>query len=86
MEQAATSGLTTLFAQLGVGGLMLAIIICGALWYLKASKELRDEKRDVISDLKAEIEKLATENKKLNSDLLDCQFPDRNRGVGDDRP
>lgn len=85
MEQAAASGLTTLFAQLGVGGLMLAIIICGALWYLKASKELRDEKRDVISDLKAENEKLAAENKKLTKDLLDCQYPER-RQVNDDRP
>lgn len=76
MEQAATGALTNLFAQLGIAGLILAILIAGALWYLKASKDLRDEKRSVIADLKAENKDLLAENKKLERELLKCQFPE----------
>lgn len=84
MEQAAASTLTGLFAQLGVGGLVLAIIVAGAAWYLKASKELRAEKRDVITELKEDIQKLTTERDDLKEKLLDCRFPNRSGGVSDE--
>lgn len=85
MEQAAASTLTGLFAQLGVAGLVLAILIAGAGWYLKASKDLRTEKRDVITDLRDDIDKLTAERDKLKEDLLDCRFPNRHGGVTDEQ-
>lgn len=85
MEQAAASTLTGLFAQLGVAGLVLAILIAGAGWYLKASKDLRTEKRDVITDLREEINKLTVERDALKEALYDCRFPNRNRGVNNEQ-
>lgn len=88
MEQAATNTLAGLFAQLGVAGLILAVLIAGAAWYLKASRELREEKRGVINSLEAKIEKLREEIKdltlerdRLQRELLDCQYPERGGGV-----
>ncbi|POH58258.1 hypothetical protein [Arthrobacter glacialis] len=85
MEQAAASTLTGLFAQLGVAGLVLAILIAGAGWYLKASKDLRTEKRDVITDLREDIHKLTVERDALKEALLDCRFPNRNGGVNNEQ-
>lgn len=84
MEQAATNTLAGLFAQLGIAGFILAVLIAGAVWYLKASKELRDEKRGVIADLREEVESLRTQRDDLQEALLDCKFPNRNRGVTDE--
>lgn len=81
MEQAAAGTLTGLFAQLGIAGLVLAVLIAGAAWYLKASKELRAEKRDVISGLKKENDDLRTQRDDLQEALLDCKFPNRNGEV-----
>ena len=84
MEQAAAGTLTGLFAQLGIAGFILAGLIAGAVWYLKASRDLRDEKRGVIADQDAKIETLRAELKErdakivdLTRALLDCQFPGR---------
>ena len=84
MEQAAASTLTGLFAQLGIAGFILAVLIAGAVWYLKASRDLRDEKRGVIKTQDAKIETLRAEIKErdakivaLTEALLDCQFPGR---------
>jgi len=85
VEQAAATTLTGLFAQLGIAGLVLAILIAGAAWYLKASKELRTEKRDVITDLRTEIKDLTAERDELKEALYDCRFPNRNRGVTDEQ-
>lgn len=91
MEQAATAGLTTLFAQLGVGGLVIAILVGCAVWWLKASKDLRTEKRGVIEQLETklavrdtQIEELKAERDQLRRDLLNCQFPDREQVMRDD--
>lgn len=84
MEQAAAGTLTGLFAQLGIAGFILAVLIAGAVWYLKASKDLRGETRGVIAELKADNtalknELVASETKvsDLTRALLDCQFPGR---------
>lgn len=84
MEQAAATTLTGLFAQLGAAGLFLALLVAAGGWYLKASKDLRAEKRDVIRDLNADLDKVTTERDKLKEDLLDCRFPNRNGGVNDE--
>lgn len=88
MEQAAAASLSSLFAQLGVAGLILAVLIAGAAWYLKASRELREEKRGVITSLEAKIDRLRAEIKdltlerdQLKRELLDCQYPDRSGGA-----
>lgn len=85
MEQAATASLSSLFAQLGVAGFILAVLIAGAVWYLKASKDLREEKRSVIADLKKENDELRTQRDDLTEALLDCRFPNRNGGVTDEQ-
>lgn len=85
MEQAAAASLSSLFAQLGVAGLILAVLIAGAVWYLKASKDLREEKRNVIADLKKENEDLRGQRDDLTEALLDCRFPNRNGGVDDEQ-
>lgn len=77
MEQAAASTLTGLLAQLGIAGIILAVLIAGAVWYIKASRDLRDEKRDVIADLRAELEKVTQERNKYFEELLDCRYPGR---------
>lgn len=77
MDQAATNTLTGLFAQLGVAGIILAVLIAGAVWYLKASKDLREEKRDVIAELRTENRELTIERDRLKRELLDCQYPGR---------
>lgn len=84
MEQAAASTLTGLFAQLGIAGFILAVLIAGAVWYLKASRDLRDEKRGVIAGLETKVDKLRVEIKeltlerdRLKRELLDCQYPGR---------
>lgn len=84
MEQAAAASLSSLFAQLGVAGFILAVLIAGAVWYLKASKDLREEKRNVIADLKEENDTLRTQRDDLQEALLDCKFPNRNGGVNDE--
>lgn len=84
MEQAAAASLSSLFAQLGVAGFILAVLIAGAVWYLKASKDLREEKRNVITDLKKENDVLREQRDDLQEALLDCKFPNRNRGVDDE--
>ncbi|GAA5229277.1 hypothetical protein [Arthrobacter cryoconiti] len=82
MESA--SAFTGILAQLGFAGLTLIGIIAGLGWYLKTSKDLREEKRGVIASLElkikdreAEIEKLMSRNTDLTRALLDCQFPGR---------
>lgn len=77
-----------LFAQLGIAGVILAVLIAGAAWYLKASKELREEKRGVIAELEAKIDKLrgevkdiAAERDRIQKELLDCQYPERRGGA-----
>lgn len=84
MEQAAATTLTGLFAQLGIAGIILSVLIAGAVWYLKASKDLREEKRNVIADLKAENNALRVQRDDLQEALLDCKFPDRNGTVTDE--
>lgn len=88
MEQAAASTLSGLFAQLGIAGVILAVLIAGAFWYLKASKDLRDEKRGVIADLESKVDKLRGEIKELTQErdrlkreLLDCQYPGRSEAT-----
>ncbi|ALE91810.1 hypothetical protein AOC05_04895 [Arthrobacter alpinus] len=76
MEAAAAGTLTGLFAQLGIAGIILAVLIAGAVWYLKASKDLREEKRSVISDLKAELKAATDERNRLQMELYRCQYPE----------
>lgn len=76
MEAAATGTLTGLFAQLGIAGLILAILIAGAAWYLKASKDLREEKRGVIADLRTELKAATDERNRLQMELYKCQYPE----------
>ncbi|WP_343317798.1 hypothetical protein AAFM46_11055 [Arthrobacter sp. TMP15] len=81
MEQAAAASLSSLFAQLGVAGFILAVLIAGAVWYLKASKELREEKRTVITDLKAELKAATDERNRLQMELYNCQYPEWREAV-----
>lgn len=81
MEAEAAATLAGLFAQLGIAGIILAVLIAGAAWYLKASRELREEKRSVIADLKIEVEALRMQRDTLQEALLDCKFPNRNGAV-----
>jgi len=80
VEQAATNTVTGIFAQLGIAGLILAVLIAGAVWYLKASRDLRDEKRSVIGDLRTELEKVTKDRDKYLEELLDCRYPGRKDG------
>ncbi|NVM97837.1 hypothetical protein [Arthrobacter sp. SDTb3-6] len=75
MEQAASTTITGLLAQLGIAGIILAVLVAGAAWYLKTSKELREEKRGVISDLEAKVRELESEKSRLQRELYKCQFP-----------
>lgn len=84
MEQAAASALSGIFAEYGPYGAMLLILIVGVGWYTKTAKEFREERRGVIADLRKEIKELTTERDNLKSDLLDCQFPNRNGGVSNE--
>ncbi|MBW4094578.1 MAG: hypothetical protein HIU81_03885 [Acidobacteria bacterium] len=79
MEQAATGTIAGIWAQLGIGGLILSILITGAAWYLKVSKELREEKRGVIRSKDEEIDRLRDELNRTREELLDCRFPKRHR-------
>ena len=81
MEQAATDTLSGLFAQLGIAGFILAVLIAGAVWYLKTSKDLREEKRGVIKELTAELEKVRQERDGYLEELLDCRYPGRRDGT-----
>ncbi len=83
MEQAAASTLTGLFAQLGIAGLILAVLIAAAVWYLKTSKDLREEKRSVISDLKTELKAATDERNRLQMELYKCQYPEWREVVDD---
>ncbi|MBG6085804.1 hypothetical protein [Zhihengliuella flava] len=94
MEQAAETAISTLLGQLGFAGLGLGAIAALGFWWLKASRDLRDEKEGVIvrlgSDkdrLKAKLAEVEAERDKYREAYLALKYPgshaDPFEGVGE---
>lgn len=77
MEQATNTALATLYNQLGIFGVILVFLIGLGVWWLKASKALRDEKESTLTRLQAENEKLREDRDKYQQQYLDYRYPDR---------
>jgi F0F1-type ATP synthase membrane subunit b/b' len=53
--------LSSVLAQLGIFGLVLVVLIAGGIWYLRATRDIRDEKEGVIKRLQDENQRLQAE-------------------------
>lgn len=84
MEQAVSLGLP-LLAQLGIAGFIVSVIVVGALWWLKASADLRSEKEGVIARQQAQIESLRKQRDQWQRRALDCLYPGSGHVEYDDR-
>lgn len=88
MEQATAGAAASLLAQLGIAGLGILIISALAFWWLKASRDLRDEKEGVIERQSKRLGELTTERDKYKEAYLACRYPgsgaDPFEGEGDD--
>lgn len=75
MEQAASGALSSIFAQLGIFGLVLALIGVGFFWYLRATKDIRDEKEGIIKRLQEENDALEVLLEKYREAYYACKYP-----------
>lgn len=75
MEQATAGAATSLLAQLGIAGLGIVVIAAIAFWWLKASRDLRDEKEGVIERQSKLIGELIDERDKYKEAYLACKYP-----------
>lgn len=79
MEAEASSAIAGVLQQLGIAGIILAVLIAGGFWYVKASKDLRDEKRGVIAELEAKYERQTEAKSKLRAEHADAMRELRER-------
>lgn len=84
MEAATAGAITALLPQLGVAGLGLVAIGALGFWWLRASKDLREEKEGVIGrqnerikDLKAELAGKQAELDKYKEAYWAVKYPRR---------
>lgn len=75
MEDEAAGAIQGIVAQLGIFGLVLAVLIAGGIWYFRATKDIRTEKEGVIRRLQEENDALEILLEKYREAYYSCKYP-----------